>query len=330
MARTFGTNKITGSWAAALGMIALGALTAGPALACDPSHEVAVAAASGSGPTPPPPQAPRAPRAPRAPEPMRPLGWPTPEAAPTAADQPEAPEEGFDLPEAPTLIVPRGWFGFGFNCGDCYARPGVPDSGAVWLFGSLPRVYSVDLGGPAARAGVRRGDVITHIDGISILSPEGGRRFGAIRPGQAVRWTLLREGAIRTVVAQAAERPGRPDRRALTDLRNELGRLNDLSDVDQMRRELAELSKRIDRIKLESVARTRYIDLTSERAATAAVRRLRYAGVIGGTEVEVRGPGSVIVSESDVRDELVINTGDAVVVIRVPDGMVKKRVDKKK
>jgi len=38
----------------------------------------------------------------------------------------------------------------------------------------------------------------------------------------------------------------------------------------------------------------------------------------------VRGPGSVIVSESDLKDELVINTGEAVVVIRVPEGLLKR------
>jgi hypothetical protein len=54
---------------------------------------------------------------------------------------------------------------------------------------------------------------------------------------------------------------------------------------------------------------------------------LRYAGVIGGSEVEVRGTGTVIVSESDLKDQLVINTGDAVVVIRLAKGAMKKAAE---
>ena len=63
---------------------------------------------------------------------------------------------------------------------------------------------------------------------------------------------------------------------------------------------------------------------------TLPARRLRYAGVIGGTEVEVRGPGSVIVSENDGKDELVISTGESVVVIRVPAGLLKRSGEKPK
>jgi C-terminal processing protease CtpA/Prc len=79
--------------------------------------------------------------------------------------------------------VPRGWFGFGFEC-DCVAERSLMDSVAVWTFSDYPRVYSVDDGSPAAKAGLRRGDVIKEIDGISILDPDGGRRFGSIRPGR--------------------------------------------------------------------------------------------------------------------------------------------------
>src|SRR4029077_4384289 len=94
--------------------------------------------------------------------------------------------------------------------------------------------------------------VITHLDGISILTPEGGRRFGAIRPGQVVRWAVLREGQPRYVVARAAERPEKRDRVALLDLRRELNRLNDVSDFDQLRRELATLNRRLDRARTET------------------------------------------------------------------------------
>lgn len=273
---------------------------AGAALACEDAHASVVAAAAG---TPP-----RAPRAPRTAPPAEP-------AAP--AEAPEPPEAAFEIPEPPGQVTPRGWFGFGFECGDCDVRTGPGDSAAVWRFGSHPTVYSVDHGSPAARAGLRRGDVITRIDGLSILSPAGGRRFGTIRPGQSVKWTVMRDGAMRDVIARAAERPDRRERVELRDLRKELGRLNELSDLDQLRRELATLNRQMDRVRM--------LDLDRVRVKTVPVRRLRYAGVIGGTEVEVRGSGSVIVSENDGKDELVINTGESVVVIRVSDLLRKSR-----
>ncbi len=272
---------------------------AGAAFACEDAHAAVIAAAAET-----PPRAPRAPRAPRPPR--------TP-STPEPAEAPEAPEAGFELTEPPGQVTPRGWFGFGFECGECYARTAPGDSATVWRFGSHPKVYSVDLGSPAARAGLRRGDVITRIDGLSILSPAGGRRFGSIRPGQPVKWTVVREGAVRNVVARAAERPDRHERVELRDLRKQLVRLNELSDLDQLRRELAVLNQEMDSRRAQEMARERV------RVKTPVARRLRYAGVIGGTEVEVRGPGSIIVSETDEKDELVINTGESVVVIRLSD-----------
>jgi membrane-associated protease RseP (regulator of RpoE activity) len=230
---------------------------------------------------------------------------------PGVPEVPEAPE--FWTPETPNLITPRGWFGFGFQCADCSGRLADADSSAVWVFGTPPRVYSVDLGSPASRAGLRRGDVITAIDGVPIVTRDGGRRFGAIRPGQTVKWTVEREGGMLDVSARAAERPDRRARTALTDLRRELTRLNELSNLDEMRRELAGLNREMARRRAQEVERE------VSRPRTEPTRRLRYAGVIGGTEVEVRGSGSIIVSEIDGKEELVITTGESVVVIRVPE-----------
>lgn len=262
---------------------------------------------------------PRAPRARRSRAPEAPAAPASPEAAPRRAPAPRV--LSVEIPEPPALVTPRGWFGFGFQCGECSARAGTGETAAVWEFGTWPEVYSVDSGSPAAVAGLRRGDLITEIDGISIITPEGGRRFGAIRPGQTVRWTVLRDGSPHRLVARAAERPERRERLALTDLRRELKRLNELSDMEQLRKELATLNREMERRRAREQERV--------TARSVPTRRLRYAGVIGGAEVEVRGPGSIIVSQNEDKEELVINTGESIVVIRVPE-TTRKRSEQKK
>src|SRR5262245_31201501 len=133
---------------------------AGPARACDrPAARAEAAAVAAAGEAPEAPRAPRAPQAPPAPQAAEPAETPPP--------APPAPEATLETPGVASLITPRGWFGFGFQCADCVARTATPESAAIWRFGTQPRVYSVDLGSPAARGGLRRGDVIMQIDGFS-------------------------------------------------------------------------------------------------------------------------------------------------------------------
>lgn len=292
-----------------LGLTGGSMLTAGAALACEDAHAIVAAGAE----TPASPRAARAPRAPRAPLPGEAV------ETPEAPEAPEPPESGLDMPG---LVTARGWFGFGFECGECYVKTSPGDSVTVWTFGSHPTVYSVDAGSPAARAGLRRGDIITRIDGVSITTPAGGRRFGNIRPGQQVTWTVLREGALRHITARAAERPDRRERVELRDLRKQVGRLNELSDLDQLRRELSILTRELNSRRAQELARERV------RVVTPTARRLRYAGVIGSTEVEVRGPGSIVVSESDEKDQLIINTGESVILLRLSDLARKEKAPK--
>jgi len=76
----------------------------------------------------------------------------------------------------------------------------------VWDFSSPPTVESVEPGSPADRAGIREGDRITHIDGFAITSAEGGKRFGGVKPGQAVGFLLLRDARAHSVSVTAGDR----------------------------------------------------------------------------------------------------------------------------
>jgi len=151
-------------------------------------------------PTPPSPpgvQAPRPPRPPRAPgAPLAPTA-PLPPMAPMAPLPP--------LPPSPPDILPEGWFGFGISCDRCGIRKHEDD--VRMFFGEPPTVESVEPGSPAARAGIHRGDRLTHVDGLALTTQAGAQRFQAIRPGQAVTWTYRRGSGSYTARASAARRP---------------------------------------------------------------------------------------------------------------------------
>jgi len=173
-------------------------------------------------PTPPrPPRAPEAPRAPRAPTPPvppRPSDMtPPPPRAPLPPQPPQAPLPPTPplppLPPPPPEILPEGWFGFGISCDDCGVRRNNDD--VSMYFGEPPVVENVEAGSPAQRAGLRRGDRLTHVDGLSLTTRQGARRFADIRPGQTVTWTYRRGSGAYTARTTAVRRPDAPTRRTL-------------------------------------------------------------------------------------------------------------------
>ena len=150
------------------------------------------------------PEIPTTPRAPRA--------APTPSIPPASTIPP-----GVGLPPVPpSPASPDGWFGFSLRCSECgWERIGTEPT-PRWESSVAPEIGIVAPGSPADRAGFKTGDRITHINGVSILAPEGARRFGAVIPGQRIRLTVTRNGTPITRELTLEERP-RPsyDRRSL-------------------------------------------------------------------------------------------------------------------
>ncbi|HSM61158.1 MAG TPA: PDZ domain-containing protein [Longimicrobiales bacterium] len=143
-------------------------------------------------PAPTPPAAAAFPASPTAPV------TPVPPGTPVTAAVPPAPP----APAIPSL--PRARLGFGFRCGPCSSRTSGGD--VVWTFESAPEVTGVDRDGPAWEAGLRPGDRILEVDGLDITSADGGRRFGSIRAGERVTWTLERDGRRLERTSAALER----------------------------------------------------------------------------------------------------------------------------
>jgi serine protease Do len=80
-------------------------------------------------------------------------------------------------------------------------------------------VADLTPGGPAARAGLQTGDLVTRIDDHEVTSNgDLTRRVGLVGVGQEIRLQVLRNGQVRQIVIRAGERPSE-DKLALNEQR---------------------------------------------------------------------------------------------------------------
>jgi membrane-associated protease RseP (regulator of RpoE activity) len=110
------------------------------------------------------------------------------------------------VPTTPEL-QPEGWLGFGLACNQCgWAREGG-DAAPYWESEAEPILYTVQPGSPAARAGLREGDVLTHVRAHPITSREGGRALGAVRPDERLALRVRRDRRVIEATLVAGRRP---------------------------------------------------------------------------------------------------------------------------
>jgi serine peptidase DegS len=84
--------------------------------------------------------------------------------------------------------VIRGWLGV-----DAWYLPAL-QAQSLGLTG--PGIELLSVGGPAAMAGLQRGDIVTHVDGERMLSPQQMMNLVAgAEPGQSIRIRGIRRGA---------------------------------------------------------------------------------------------------------------------------------------
>lgn len=280
---------------------------------------------------------------------------------------------------ASTILPAGAWIGLGFSCSDCSIVQ--EDNGARWTFKTAPTVYAVEVGSPAysgsGTSGMRRGDILTHIDGLDITTQAGGKRLGSVKPNQTVKLRYLRptqgSGAVTREITIVAGQSRAPNAAAVNTLnrtvqaltvrdtmvshtlrnyeasrRQEeeqekvltaaMQRLRSGSEQDEKQAEAmirnyiastSQLQRQQDMIVQELIASQRNSEVleASRRSLTELTRaasarsaggdqRLRYSGVFGANDVEVRGLSSVVVTENG--NELIITTSDATIRLKKP------------
>jgi len=179
------------------------------------------------------------------------------------------------LPPRPLMALPKGYFGFGISCREC--RVEREDDVPVWDFTYNPELTGVEPGMPAHDAGMRSGDILTHINGHEMTSAEGGRLFGAVQPGDTVAFRFARNNNSREAQVVATER----------------------------------VTERFDPAEY-SVAYAERVQAAVAAGTAPPVRRqiehvTRFTGVVGDAHVVVTG-GPITVSRTD--DEVIIVSGD--------------------
>lgn len=95
-------------------------------------------------------------------------------------------------------VPPEGgpWLGLGLICAHC--EPSGPWWDAdVPVLKEPPRIHLIDPGGPAARAGLREGDILLEIGGQPIISDAGWQRLREATLGDTLSITFIRNGQNR-------------------------------------------------------------------------------------------------------------------------------------
>jgi serine protease Do len=94
--------------------------------------------------------------------------------------------------------VPRGWLGVAVA--DLPAAAGGQRGGAL--------IEGVERAGPAARAGLRPGDVVLGLDGEPVTGSRAlVRGVAALPPGRQARLSVLRDGRVQSIPVQIGRRP---------------------------------------------------------------------------------------------------------------------------
>jgi S1-C subfamily serine protease len=94
----------------------------------------------------------------------------------------------------PVSSSPATGYGFAFSCGYGCVKVTNPDGTRFYRFPAAPKITAIRDDSPAAKAGLKVGDVVMKIDGVSILDYEGASRLADTEHKSSLHVTVLREG----------------------------------------------------------------------------------------------------------------------------------------
>jgi membrane-associated protease RseP (regulator of RpoE activity) len=87
-------------------------------------------------------------------------------------------------------------YGFALECVDCQPGEGARGRGGNsapgWTYTSFPRVVELAPGSAAEKAGIKPGDLLLSVDGMSMTTPTGAQRFANGTAGTVVRLVFER------------------------------------------------------------------------------------------------------------------------------------------
>jgi len=182
------------------------------------------------------------------------------------------------IPKLPMTALPSGWLGLGLKCEITDSDWDEETDHYDWRFKKPPEIYSVDPDSPADRAGLKRGDILTHINDIRLETVEGSREFSGLESGEVVKWTFQREGGTYSASFAAA--------------------------LPMRAKVISPSGTTVIESDLDSV-----IVVPPSFYET----HLRYAGTLGETGIEVRGLSQVVVTVVEEDEEILIKVGDTII-----------------
>ncbi len=98
--------------------------------------------------------------------------------------------------------IARGWLGVAAEPIPLAQREQQPNG---------VRIAQVNPNGPAARAGVRAGDIVMAVNGVAVDSPRAlARTVAQLAPGTAAKLSMLRQGRPQEVTVPLGTRPNNP------------------------------------------------------------------------------------------------------------------------
>src|SRR5437762_718707 len=201
--------------------------------------------------------------------------------------------------------VSRGWIGVQIQT----VTPDIADSlGLKKAEGAL--VAEPQANGPAAKAGVESGDVITGVNGQPVRdAKELARTIGAFSPGTAVKLNVLHKGQDKTIDLTLGQLPNSTEARANVDNDKGAGATRG-TDMGKLGMSIAPASS------VAGAGKDGVVVTTVDPAGAASERGLKEGDVI----LEVSG--KAVSSPNDVRDALATARSDKrhSVLMRVRSG----------